>query len=100
MDDKVRSYLKQNKTHSIFQRCTLKYFQENTIARRLQYSGQSIASMYSSVVKYLATYIEAQSLLPSTMYRNKAQKMLGQEGKGTERRTGIWPQVDAINTIL
>lgn len=62
--------------------------------------GQSVANMYSSVVKYLPTLYEALSLLPSTMYRNKAQQMLGQEGKNTERRAGIWPQVDAINTIL
>lgn len=43
--------------------------------------GQSVANMYSSVVKYLPTLYEALSLLPSTMYRNKAQQMFGQEGE-------------------
>lgn len=32
--------------------------------------------------------------------KNKAQQMFGQEGKGADRRAGIWLQVNAINTIL
>lgn len=74
----------------------MKYFQEILLEEDFNMFGQSDASM----VKHLPTLYEALSLLPSIMYKNKAQQMLGQEGKGTEKRTGIWPQVDAINTIL
>lgn len=57
--------------------------------------GQSVASS-GKVPSHLVWRPWVCSLAPCTEI--KLSKWL--EGKGTERRAGIWPQVDAINTIL